>query len=229
MSESDHKIVFLVLEEIGAAPCITNLQLKYPVSNSLIYDCKKVVEEIKVKKPHVHELLLRGKVVLQIESDHFPGKFHEIGEESPIKDKSCLRCTVTMASPFQLENPQRKCLKPTHTSTQSDGNKNHYKLILWVFKLFLNLGVQKQNAPFTNQTSMNESKHELGYLFTNQKFPNEGEQEQGDSFANQTGSNKDGQEHGNSFANQTLSDADGQQQSNTLNESTCNVLVLMCK
>ncbi len=60
MSESDHKIVFLVLEEIGAAPRITNLQLKFPVSNSLISDSKKVVGAIKVKKPHEHELLSRG-------------------------------------------------------------------------------------------------------------------------------------------------------------------------
>lgn len=84
MSESNHKIVFLELEEIGAAAPCMNLQLKFPVSNSLLSDSKKVVEAIKVKKPHMHELLSRGKVVLQIESDLFPGKFHEVGEDSPI-------------------------------------------------------------------------------------------------------------------------------------------------
>ncbi len=175
MSESNHKIVFLELEEIGAAAPCMNLQLKFPVSNSLLSDSKKVVEAIKVKKPHMHELLSRGKVVLQIESDLFPGKFHEVGEDSPIKDRSCLKCTVTRPSPFDLENPQRECVKLTHTGTQIDGNKSNFKLLYlyMVFKFFLILGVQQQGDPFTNQTSSNDGGQEQVDTFRNESMCNE--------------------------------------------------------
>jgi hypothetical protein len=39
-----------------------------------------------------------------------------------------------------------------------------------VFKFFLNLGIQKQSNQITNQTSMNESEHELCYFFPNEYF-----------------------------------------------------------
>lgn len=85
MSESDHKIVFVELQEIGAAAPIMNLQLKFSVSDCFISDSKKIVEAIKLKKPRMNELLSRGKVVIEIESDTFPGKFVEVGDDSPIK------------------------------------------------------------------------------------------------------------------------------------------------
>jgi hypothetical protein len=47
----------------------------------------------------------RNKIVVVVESDLFTGKFYEVGDDSPIKYRSCLKCSVKRPSAFDLEKP----------------------------------------------------------------------------------------------------------------------------
>ncbi len=82
MSDQTHKVVFVELEEVGAAAPV-----KFQTSDAQTYDRTLVLNAIKVKKTKIADLLSRGeKVFFQIESDFFPGEFVEVGEDSPIED-----------------------------------------------------------------------------------------------------------------------------------------------
>ena len=122
MCDETHKVVFVELEQFGAAAPIQNLQVKFQTSDANTYDRTLLLNAIKVKKPKMADLLSRGEVVFHAESEIFPGKFIEIGEDSPIKNKCVLKCFVT--KPLDFDKPVSNFSNDRTTENPIGNNKN---------------------------------------------------------------------------------------------------------
>lgn len=95
--ENSTKIVWIDVCD-GSA---NNLSLEVSFANedrNRKSDLECIVEVLKRKRPTLCDALERGKFNFESESCHRPGKWISIGEHSPIKNNSDLRCNISNAN-----------------------------------------------------------------------------------------------------------------------------------
>jgi hypothetical protein len=77
----------------------------------------------------------RGEVVFQVESDFFPGKFVEVGEDSTIKERSVLKCFVKR--PIDFDKHPVSMLSTDKRTENQTGNNKKFKILLYIFYIIL--------------------------------------------------------------------------------------------
>lgn len=95
------KHVFVELID-GSANCPFELSFtNTPQSRKTDVDC--IVEAMRRKKPGLGPILASGAFLIQKESEHRKDKWVTIGDNSPVKDMSDLRCVVTKCPVFEID------------------------------------------------------------------------------------------------------------------------------
>lgn len=96
-NENLHKIVWVDVVD-GSA---NNLSLEVSFSSDnrkRKSDLQCVVDVLKVKRPSLCHALQKGNFNFESESSLRPGKWVSVGENSPVKNNSDLRCVITLSS-----------------------------------------------------------------------------------------------------------------------------------
>lgn len=93
----DHqpRVVFVELEVSGSASPLQTFELALADRPPDKSDLKQVVDGMVLKKPSMKDVLRSGQLNFKVASTHFPDRFVDVGEESPLKHGCSLRCLVT--------------------------------------------------------------------------------------------------------------------------------------
>lgn len=87
--------VFVELTEVGSTRTHNfEIILRRDVHNPKP-DIALVLESMVAKKPSLSEALRTGELNFKIESEMFPGRLIDFGENSPVKHKSVLKCFLS--------------------------------------------------------------------------------------------------------------------------------------
>ncbi len=100
-------MVFVELQEHGVAGPSHTFELTLTGDCPDKSDLGLVVDGMIFKKPSMQDVLRNGKLTLKVASAHFPNRYVDVGEKSPIKHGSSLQCFYTRPKPPQLVLPGR--------------------------------------------------------------------------------------------------------------------------
>lgn len=89
--DSNYKSVLVELEEIGIGGSCQKLELKWQCLEGTT-DIESMIEGMKVKKPRLSHLLNIANLSFKTESEIFKGQYVEIGDNSPVKHMSVVKC-----------------------------------------------------------------------------------------------------------------------------------------
>lgn len=114
------KCVLVELVENDSLPKLT-LDIAWPL-DSEFSDLQNIASAMALKKPSVFERLAKnGSFLFQKESERFPGRFVDMGENSPVKDGSSIVCLFV---PHTLVNFQNTMMEESNDS-QLHQHGNH--------------------------------------------------------------------------------------------------------
>lgn len=86
------KFVFVEFAENVSSPKLT-FEIALPAHKSESSDLETITKAMILKKPSVFERFANnGTLIFKTESERFPGRFVDIGENSPVKDGSSILC-----------------------------------------------------------------------------------------------------------------------------------------
>lgn len=96
--DSNYKSVLVELEEIGIGGPCQKFELKWQCLEGT-NDIESMIEGMKVKKPRLSHLLNIENLSFKTESEIFRGQYVEIGDNSPVKHMSVVKCYLAHEQP----------------------------------------------------------------------------------------------------------------------------------